>query len=351
MDYRRLLILLCSIGLVACNEPVVQYKRIYVSQIGQSVEFQFDVKKTGDYQFALLFSASEEKENSEERKLQINLFGDEQNEGEKIPISLRLVKDGKLFSEEVIDSSGTIGRAKFYRDDVHDSTLVREIKTMTLLPGHYSVVLSIINDNPNIDYVRSFARMIWVSPENSSRIDEQYQVMTNRWNSDWYNIWRLVKVLANELYCVGFCEDPVRIYQPIAISQTGQSVKIDFKVNKEGCYQFALMFDKNTESLEEIDRRIKLFGGFNKKGVVIPVSFKLLKDGVNFYSRGINSARSSGSSYVYIGERAIDSSERVVRILELPPGHYSVTITTLDDTPEFIGIESFVYVRYFNPKK
>jgi hypothetical protein len=351
MDYRRLLILLCCIGLVACNVPVVQYKRIYASQIGQSVEFEFDVKKTGDYQFALLFSASEEKENSEERKLQIRLFGDEQNEGEKIPISLRLVKDGKLFSEEKIDSSGTIGRAKFYRDDVHDSTLVREIKTMTLLSGHYSVVLSIINDNPNIDYVRSFARMTWVSPENSSRIDEQYQVMTNRWNSVWYNIWRLVKLLANELYCVGFCEDPVRIFQPIAISQAGQSVKIDFKVNKEGCYQFALMFDKNTGNTEEMFRRLKLFGGFNEKGVVIPIYFRLLKDGNVFYNKKINTAWANGSRYVYTEEKEISSKVRDIRILELSPGHYSVTITTLDDTPEFIGIESFVNVRYFNQKK
>ncbi|MBO1501782.1 hypothetical protein JKX24_22840 [Serratia proteamaculans] len=344
MDYRRLLILLCCIGLVACNEPVVQYKRIYVSQIGQSVEFQFDVKKTGDYQFALLFSASEEKENSEERKLQINLFGDEQNEGEKIPISLRLVKDGKLFSEEVIDSSGTIGRDKFYRGYETNTVLVRNIKIIDLPPGHYSATIGVISDTPDFDYVSTFAMMLDVSPKNLAQVSKQNKATAERLNSEWHTDWRFAKWLAQGVYCIAFCGDSLYIFQPIDISQSRQSVKIDFKVNKEGRYQFALMFDKNTENHEEMFRRLKLFGGFNNKGVVISVSFKLLRNGRIFYNRKINSARSNGSRSVHVEERSIYSSERVVRILELSPGHYSVTITTLGNTPEFIGIESFFSV-------
>ncbi|WP_244590795.1 DUF5625 family protein, partial [Xenorhabdus hominickii] len=33
-----------------------------------------------------------------------------------------------------------------------------------------------------------------------------------------------------------------------------------------------------------------------------------------------------------------------------PPGRYSAVITTLENVPDFNGIESFVEVNYFNPK-
>ncbi|WP_139815868.1 DUF5625 family protein [Serratia proteamaculans] len=350
MDYRRLLILLCCIGLVACNEPIVQYKRIYVSQIGQSVEFQFDVKKTGDYQFALLFSASEEKENSEERKLQINLFGDEQNEGEKIPISLRLVKDGKLFSEERIDSSGTIGRDKLERENMMRSVLVRNIKILNLPHGHYSATIGIIKDAPDFDYVNTYVRMLDVSNKNLALFNEQTKVTAKRLKSDWYKNWLLVKWLVRGVYCMAFCDEHLSIYQPIDISQAGQSVKINFDVYKEERYQFALMFDKKLEDHDEMDRRLELYGNIDNKGIVIPVSLRLLKDGKVFYKKEINTKGSSGSSYVHIEERLVYSVERVIRMLELPPGQYSVVISTLGDTPEFIGIDSFVHVTYFNKK-
>lgn len=350
MDYRLLLILLCCIGLVTCNEPVVQYKRIYVSQIGQSVEFEFDVKKTGDYQFALLFSASEEKENSEERKLQIKLFGDEQNEGEKIPISLRLVKDGKLFSEEIIDSSGTIGRVQFRREDMMRTVLVRNIKVINLPPGHYSTTIGIISDTPDFDYVSTFAMMLDVSPKNLAQVSKQKKATSERLKSEWYNGWRFVKWLVHDVYCMAFCAEHLSVYRSIDISQAGQSVKIDFDVNKEERYQFALMFDKSAGNHEEMDRRLELYGNVNKKGVVIPVSFRLLKNGRVFYDREINTAWSHASSFVHIEGRSIYSVERAIRLLELPPGHYSVVITTLDDTPEFDGIDSFVHVTYFNKK-
>lgn len=349
-DYRRLFILICAVGLVQCDEPVVQYKRIYASQIGQSVEFDFDVSNTGNYQFSLLFSVAEAKENSDERKWQINLFGDKNNQGEKIPISLRLVKDGKLFSEERIDTFGTIGRDRFYRGHETNTVLVRNIKTLALSSGHYSATLSIISDTPNFDYVSTFAMMLDVSPSNLARVDKQKKATGERLNSDWYHYWRFVKWLVQGVYCVVFCVDSLNVFQPIDISQAGQSVKIDFDVNKEGRYQFALMFDKKAGDYEEIDRRLELFGWGNNKGVVIPVSFRLIKDGKVFYNRRINTAGASGNLYIQLEDKYIDSQMRNIIVLELPPGRYSAVMSVLDNVPEFIGIDSFFRVTYFNKK-
>ncbi|EYU14052.1 DUF5625 family protein [Photorhabdus aegyptia] len=145
------------------------------------------------------------------------------------------------------------------------------------------------------------------------------------------------------------CSKPIDIYKPIDVSKSGQSVKFDFEISKEGNYQFALLFDKGND-YEEMKRRLELFGNVDKDGVIIPVSLHLVRDSKVFFDGKINAVGSGwGRSFDYEGRR-INIAVRNIKIFELLPGRYSAAITTLEDVPTFNDIESFAEFAYFNPK-
>ncbi|OCA52704.1 DUF5625 family protein [Photorhabdus namnaonensis] len=141
------------------------------------------------------------------------------------------------------------------------------------------------------------------------------------------------------------------IRKPIEVSHAGQSVEINFELSKRkaGDYQFALLF-ATTDDYDEMKRRFKLFGNIDHDGVVIPISFRLVKDGKIFFDKEINVVRLDGVQAFYYEERRINTAVREIKTLSLPPGRYSAVITTLEDVPAFNGIESFVELIYFNPK-
>ncbi|WP_323864504.1 DUF5625 family protein [Xenorhabdus cabanillasii] len=141
------------------------------------------------------------------------------------------------------------------------------------------------------------------------------------------------------------------IHKPIDVSHSGQSVEFNFELSKRkaGNYQFALLLDKGND-YEEMKRRLDLFGYIDKDGIITPVSLQIVKDGKIFFDEKINAGgRAWGQSFDYEGRR-INMAVRNIKILELPPGHYSVVITTLEDVPAFSNIQSFVEFAYFNPK-
>ncbi|OCA52714.1 DUF5625 family protein [Photorhabdus namnaonensis] len=141
------------------------------------------------------------------------------------------------------------------------------------------------------------------------------------------------------------------IYKPIDVSHAGKSVEINFELSKRkaGNYQFALLF-ANGDDFAEMQRRDKLFGNIDKDGVAVPVSLRLVKDGKVFFDKEINTVGSEGIQSFYYNERRINTTVRDIKTLVLPPGRYSVVITTLEDVPAFNGIESFVEFTYYNPK-
>ncbi|KOY61507.1 hypothetical protein AM629_13655 [Photorhabdus heterorhabditis] len=145
------------------------------------------------------------------------------------------------------------------------------------------------------------------------------------------------------------CSKFIDIYRPIDVSKSGQSVKIDFEISKEGNYQFVLLF-ATTDDYDEMARRFKLFGRADKDGVITPVSLHIVKDGKIFFDKKINAAGSEGGRVFYYEERRVNTAVREIKTLSLPPGHYSAVITTLEDVPAFNGVESFVEFAYYNPK-
>ncbi|OCA52700.1 DUF5625 family protein [Photorhabdus namnaonensis] len=145
------------------------------------------------------------------------------------------------------------------------------------------------------------------------------------------------------------CSKPIDIYKPIDVSKSGQSVKIDFELRKEGNYQFALLFETG-DGHDEMEGRFKFFGRADKDGVIIPVSLHIVKDGEIFFDKRINARGYDGGQAFYYEEKYVNTAVREIKTFLLPPGSYSVVITTLEDVPAFNGIESFVGFTYYDPK-
>ncbi len=93
-----------------------------------------------------------------------------------------------------------------------------------------------------------------------------------------------------------------------------------------------------------------LWGTLNKPGVVVPLRLKVYKDEQLFLEEIIL----TGGVYWwkrfnYEGMNK-SSAVRLIKILELPPGLYSVDVSTIERVDEFREMESYVVFSYYNPK-
>ncbi|HGJ5897530.1 DUF5625 family protein [Arsenophonus apicola] len=162
------------------------------------------------------------------------------------------------------------------------------------------------------------------------------------------SMWRTIMFLFSSVWLVA-CTEHISIYRPIDITRAGQSVKVEFEIKKQGGYLFALLFDKGGD-YEEVLRRLELFRGIDKTGVIIPISLRIVKDGQVFFDEIINTQGTDGGLAFDYLERRLNTAVRDIKFFSLSPGRYSVVISTLEDVALFNGIESFVNVTYFDPK-
>ncbi|HGJ5874650.1 MAG TPA: DUF5625 family protein [Arsenophonus apicola] len=161
--WRTIMLLFSSVWLVACTEHIRIYRPIDITRAGQSVKVEFEIKKQGDYQFALLFETGEGHDEMERR---FELFGANDKAGVVIPVSLRIVKDGQVFFDEEINTKGTgWGRAFYYEGRRINTAAVREIKLLPLSPGRYSVVITTLEDVALFNGIESFVHVTYFDPK------------------------------------------------------------------------------------------------------------------------------------------------------------------------------------------
>ncbi|WP_118986539.1 DUF5625 family protein [Photorhabdus sp. CRCIA-P01] len=164
-NWRNIIVFMSCTLLMACSKHIETIRKpIDVSHSGQSVEVNFELskRKAGDYQFALLFSTGR---SHDERERLRKLFGNIDHDGVAIPVSLRLVKDGKVFLDEKINAVGLDGWKSFYYEMRLVNTAVREIKTFSLPPGRYSAVITTLEDVPAFNGIESFVEFTYYNPK------------------------------------------------------------------------------------------------------------------------------------------------------------------------------------------
>ncbi|WP_338015650.1 DUF5625 family protein [Photorhabdus bodei] len=93
------------------------------------------------------------------------MFGSIDKNGIAIPVSLRLVKDGKVFFDEKINAVGSGWIQSFYYKERSINTTVRNIKILELPPGRYSAVITTLEDVPAFNGIESFVEFTYFNPK------------------------------------------------------------------------------------------------------------------------------------------------------------------------------------------
>ena len=338
-NWRRIIILIACVSLVACSEPSGLYQPINISQTGQTVQLDFEVSEAGYYQFDLLFDIGTGNKSE---------VGQWRVANEIIPMNIRIIKKGEVYYEKKVNSIGYRGKYTFLHEGKRFNFLERYLIFQELPVGHYSAIITVLKGAPVFNDMPVYAHAYYVSQKEVDRMREKKQTLAKRQKSKWYQYWRLTEWVAEGLFCAVFCSDPTSIFKPIDFSLAGQSVRYDFDFDEVGGCQINMLFAVGN-GREETVKRSELFGGVKKDGVIIPLSIRLFKDKGIYYEETVITAGSGVSYYAHYGNRAVSSTVRSVKKLEVPPGSYSVVITTLEDTLEFVGIESFLEFKLFKP--
>lgn len=168
-------------------------------------------------------------------------------------------------------------------------------------------------------------------------------------------VWHAICVVV--LCCVLLfgCTDQVEIVKPLDVYRAGQVASSSFNVDKVGWYRFALCFvrpnsEGRTINSSEVEGEIKLWGDFERPGVVIPIYLKIKKDGDEYFERELSTKGVYWGQVVDYDGMKKNTGVRLIEYLELPPGRYGFEIRTLLDIEDFRGVESYVEVSYYSPK-
>ncbi|NHB86321.1 DUF5625 family protein [Photorhabdus tasmaniensis] len=161
-NWRNIIIFMSCILLMACSKYIDIYRPIDVSKFGQSVKIDFEISKEGNYQFVLLFATTDDYGEMERR---FELFGRVYKDGVITPVSLHIVKDGKIFFDKKINAARSEGARTVNYEERRINTAVREIKAFSLPPGRYSAVITTLEDVPVFNGIESFVEFNHYDPK------------------------------------------------------------------------------------------------------------------------------------------------------------------------------------------
>ncbi|WP_275384862.1 DUF5625 family protein [Xenorhabdus bovienii] len=129
--------------------------------------FDFEIPQKGGYQFALLFDKGDDYDEML-RRLRLfgsKFFGSIDDDGVITPVSLHIVKDGKIFFDEKINAGGNDGGLGFYYEEKYVNVAIRGIKSFSLPPGRYSAVITTLEDVPAFNGIGSFVEFTYYDPK------------------------------------------------------------------------------------------------------------------------------------------------------------------------------------------
>ncbi|ETK19098.1 hypothetical protein H097_09577 [Pseudomonas sp. FH4] len=89
----------------------------------------------------------------------------ENNGGTPIPIHLRIMKDDKIFFNELILTRGTNSTFSFDYDGARKSVQLRDIKHLTLPPGRYLVEVSTTEATEAFSETETYVKFSYYNPK------------------------------------------------------------------------------------------------------------------------------------------------------------------------------------------
>ncbi|MDC9589421.1 DUF5625 family protein [Xenorhabdus sp. XENO-10] len=167
--WRNIIIFLSCTWLVACSKPIHIYKPIDITKSGQSVKFDFEISKTGNYQFALLFDKGKG-DNYDEMLRRLRLFGGKffgstDDDGIITSVLLHVVKDDEVFFDKKINAGGHGWGQRIDYEGRSINMAVRNIKILELPPGSYSAVITTLESLPDFNGIESFVEVNYFNPK------------------------------------------------------------------------------------------------------------------------------------------------------------------------------------------
>ncbi|MFT0865541.1 DUF5625 family protein [Pseudomonas sp. CAM1A] len=156
-------------------------------------------------------------------------------------------------------------------------------------------------------------------------------------------------LLITMLFCLSACSEPVVIRQPLDVSKANQTATAQFTVKNTGTYRFALMFVTGS-TFDVLEQQFAIFGDIHEEGVPIDMRLRVLRDGVSILDQDVRTVGTYWGEVFIRDERRLNTAVRLIRILELSPGSYTIEARTTSDVESFRGIESYVEFSYYNPK-
>ncbi|WP_146230393.1 DUF5625 family protein [Pseudomonas soli] len=156
-------------------------------------------------------------------------------------------------------------------------------------------------------------------------------------------------LLIMTFFCLTACSEPLVIREPLDVSKANQTATAQFTVKKTGDYLFALMFVTGS-TFDELEQQFAIFGDANEEGVPIDMHVRVLRDGVAILDQDVRAVGTYWGQAFIRDERRLNTAVRLIRILELSPGNYTVEARTLRDVDSFRHIESYIEFSYYKPK-
>jgi len=157
--------------------------------------------------------------------------------------------------------------------------------------------------------------------------------------------WIIAKWIA--LWFVYLFYDPLLIRQPFDVSAADQVSIATFAVRKTEKYRLSLLFVR-PNGLEHILEQEKTIGSQHHDGVPIHLELTIKRNRKVISNTLLTASGIDWGVTFSLNGRQLNTAERLIRIVELQPGNYEITIKTTHNNEALEGIETYISYAYYN---
>ncbi|WP_055136603.1 DUF5625 family protein [Pseudomonas corrugata] len=162
--------------------------------------------------------------------------------------------------------------------------------------------------------------------------------------------WTVFKAFIALAYCTFACAGSMSTVMPIKVALADQSATSTFFVERRSGYTFALLFAWKSDYPGIKQQRDLWQGGYQRKGISLPIHLRILKDGQVFSDETITTAGVDAGETIELSGQPRSVGVRTIKNYELAPGRYTVEISTVASVDAFSEEECYVQFATYDPK-